>query len=57
MDQMLDAAGATGVFLSEVRDVDYAEAVTQLQQSMTQLQVSMQVGSRLMSLSLLDFLR
>ncbi len=57
MEQMLDAAGATGVFLSEVRDVDYAEAVTQLQQSMTQLQVSMQVGSRLMSLSLLDFLR
>ena len=43
--------------LSEVRDVDYADAVTQLQQTMTQLQVSMQVTSRLLNLSLMDFIR
>ncbi|MHC4697739.1 MAG: flagellin [Planctomycetota bacterium] len=56
MGQMEDAAAATEVFLSEVRDVDYAEVVTRLQQSMTQLQVNMQVSSQLLRLSLLDFL-
>jgi len=56
LNQMQNAAATSEVFLSEVRDLDYAEAVTRLQQSMTQLQVSMQVNAQLLSLSLMDFL-
>ncbi|MFQ5590232.1 MAG: flagellar hook-associated protein FlgL [Phycisphaerae bacterium] len=57
MERMQDAAGATEIFLSEIRDVDYAEAVTQLQRSTLQLQASMQASSQFMRLSLMDFLR
>ena len=55
--QASDAADTAEIMLSEVRDVDYAEAITRLQGSITQLQASLQTGSTLMSLSLLDFLR
>ena len=54
--QMQDAALTTEVFLSQVRDLDYAEAVTKLQGTMTQLQANLQASSRALSLSLLDFL-
>ncbi len=55
--QMQEAAATTQVFLSEVQDLDYAEAVTRLQTAMTQLQANLQAGSAVMNLSLLDFLR
>ena len=54
--QMEDAATSTQVFLSEVQDLDYAEAVVQLQAAMTQLQANLQTGSSLLSLSLMDYL-
>lgn len=56
LTQMEDTASSTEVFLSEVRDLDYAEAVTQMEQLSVQLQVSMQANSRLLGLSLMDFL-
>jgi len=55
--QASDAAVTAEIMLSEVQDVDYAEAITRLQASVTQLQASLQTGSTLLSLSLLDFLR
>jgi flagellin-like hook-associated protein FlgL len=51
------AASATEVFLSEVRDLDYAEAATLFQQAQVGLQASMLTGSQVMNLSLMDFLR
>lgn len=50
-------ADSTKVFLSEVQDLDYAEAVTQMQAMTTQLQASLTASSRVLNLSLLDFLR
>ncbi len=55
--QMEDVSAATEVFLSEVRDLDYAEAVTRLQIATTRLQANMQASSATLSLSLLDFLQ
>ncbi len=55
--QMEDAAASTQVFLSQVQDLDYAEAVVQMQAAVTQLQANMQTSSNLLSLSLMDFLR
>jgi len=55
--QMEDAALTTEIFLSQVQDVDYAEAVTRLQSAMTQLQANLQTSSILLNLSLLDFIR
>jgi len=49
-------ADTTQVFLSEVQDLDYADAVTRLQAMTTQLQANLQTSSRVLSLSLLDFL-
>ncbi len=54
--EMEDAAATTQIFLSQVRDLDYAEAVTQLQMAQIQLQASLQTSSILLSMSLLDFL-
>lgn len=55
--QLEDAASATQVFLSEVQDLDYAEAVTLMQQAMVRLQANLQTGPMVMDLSLLEFLR
>ncbi len=55
--QLEDAALMSEVFLSEVQDLDYAEAVTRLQETLTRLQANLQTGSVVMNLSLLDFLR
>ena len=57
LEQMQVAAQTTEVFLSEVRDLDYAEAVTQMESALTQLQASMQTSSILSNLSLLNYLR
>lgn len=55
--QLEDAAALTATFLSEIQDLDYAEAATKLQQSLVQFQASLQVGSTLLNLSIMDFLR
>lgn len=54
--QMEDASITTEIFLSEVRDLDYAEAITRLQASTIQLQASLQTSSLLLNLTLMDFL-
>ena len=56
VNQTEDAVAATEILLSEVRDVDFVEAVTRFQQAQTALQASLQVGSANLNLSLLDFL-
>ncbi|MCH8242323.1 MAG: hypothetical protein IH897_06900, partial [Planctomycetes bacterium] len=55
--QMEDAGTMAEIFLSEVRDLDFAEAVTQMQSTVTQLQATMQTSGVLLNLSLMDFLR
>jgi len=55
--QMQDAAITTQVFLSEVQDLDYAEAATKLQAALTQFQGSLQTSATLLNVSLLDYLR
>lgn len=57
LGQMQDAAGAAGVFLSEVQDLDYAEAITRMQSAVTQLQANLRTSSLLLNVSLLDFLQ
>ncbi len=57
LSQMEDTAATTDRLLSEVQDLDFAEAATAMQAAMTQLQANLQVSSSLMNLSLLDFLR
>ncbi len=56
-DQTEDASRASDVYLSEVRDLDFAEAATDLQTLQSTLQANLQVSSTLLNLSLLDFLR
>ncbi len=55
--QIEDAAITTEVLLSDVRDIDYASAVTNLQSSLTQMQATLQTSSLVLNLSLFDFLR
>ncbi|MBU0718318.1 MAG: flagellar hook-associated protein FlgL [Planctomycetes bacterium] len=54
--QAADLAATTEIFLSELQDLDYPEAVTEMQAALMELQASMQTGSALLSLSLLDYL-
>ncbi len=54
--QTEDAAQSTEVFLSQVRDLDYTEAVTKLQAATTQLQAGLQTSAAISQLSLMDFL-
>ncbi len=56
LQQMEDAAQTTEVFLSQVRDLDYAEAATRMQGLQTQFQAALQTSSTLLTLSLMDFL-
>jgi flagellar hook-associated protein 3 FlgL len=55
--QIEDSALLAQTFLSEVKDLDYAEAITRLQGSLMQLQANMQTSSNLLGLSLMDYLR
>ncbi len=57
MAQMEDASLTTQTFLSEVRDLDYAKAISELQSGTTQLQANLQSSSLILKLTLLDFLR
>lgn len=52
-----DAVAATRILLSEVKDVDFTEAVTRFQQAQVALQANLQTGSAVLNLSLLDFLQ
>jgi len=51
-----DAVQATKALLSEVKDLDYTEAVTKFQQAQTALQANLLTASRMLNISLLDFL-
>jgi len=55
--QTEQAVTATTALLSELKDVDFIEAVTKFQQAQTALQSSLLAGSKSMNLSLMDFLR
>lgn len=48
---------ASRVLLSDVRDVDYADAVVRFQQMQTALQANYTSSARVLNLSLLDYLR
>lgn len=48
---------ATQVLLSDVKDVDLTEAIVRFQQTQTALQANLQTASRVLNLSLLDFLQ
>ncbi len=52
-----DAVLATRALLSEVKDLDYVEAITRFQQAQMALQANLMSGAQLLSISLLDFLR
>lgn len=56
-ERMLNTSTATQVMLSDVRDVDIAEAIVGFQQMQNALQANLSTASRVLSLSLLDFLR
>jgi flagellar hook-associated protein 3 FlgL len=51
-----DAVTATRAMLSEVKDLDYTEAITKFQQAQTALQGNLMTGSRLFQLSLMNYL-
>ncbi len=55
-DQNASAVFAAEKLVSELRDLDYAEAVTLFQQTQTAFQASLLAGSQSLNLSLLDFL-
>jgi flagellar hook-associated protein 3 FlgL len=50
------AVEATRVLLSEVKDLDYTEAITRFQRAQTSLQANLMTGARLMQLSLMDYI-
>jgi flagellar hook-associated protein 3 FlgL len=52
-----DTKSATEIFLSDVRDVDIADAVVRFQQVENALQANLATSSRIMGLSLIDYLR
>jgi flagellar hook-associated protein 3 FlgL len=52
-----DAVTASRALLSEVKDLDYTEAITRFQQAQTALQGNLMTGPRMMQLTLMDFLR
>ena len=51
------AVVATTKLLSDVKDLDYTEAITRFQMAQTTLQANLLTGSRLLQLSLMDFIR
>jgi flagellar hook-associated protein 3 FlgL len=51
-----DAVVSTQSLLSDVKDLDYTQAITQFQQAQTALQANLMTGAQLLQLSLLDYL-
>jgi flagellin-like hook-associated protein FlgL len=56
-DRVAGETTSVQVMQSGVRDMDIAEAAVRLQQLQTALQANLAMGSRIMNLSLIDFLR
>jgi flagellar hook-associated protein 3 FlgL len=56
MDQLKTASTVYKDFVSNIEDVDIAEALSRLNQSQLQLQASFQMAAKLNKMSLLDFL-
>ena len=54
--QTQEAVEATVLLLSEVRDLDFVEAITRFQQTQTALQASLLASGQTLDLSLLNFL-
>ena len=52
-----DTVSAMEILRSDIRDIDYTEAITRYQNLYTALQANLMTGSQLSSLSLLDFLQ
>lgn len=52
-----DAVTATQALLSEVKDLDYTEAITKFQQAQTALQGNLMTGPRLLQMTLMNFLQ
>ncbi len=57
LDLTESAVLATQKLLSDIKDVDYTEAITKFQQAQTTLQANLMTGSRMLQLSLLDFIQ
>ncbi|MBI4580434.1 MAG: flagellar hook-associated protein FlgL [Planctomycetes bacterium] len=57
LDMTESAVTASRALLSEVKDLDYTEAVTKFQQTQTALQGNLMTAPMLLQLSLLNFLR
>jgi flagellar hook-associated protein 3 len=56
LQQVREAVDTSRLLLSEVEDLDFAEAITRLQSAQIALQADLQTSAQLMSLSLLDFI-
>ncbi len=56
-DRATDLAIENLSLMSDLKDTDYAEAITQYQALQTALQANLQTGATMLSMSLLDFLR
>ncbi len=56
-DRIVDQRTATTGMISQNKDTDYAEAITRFQALQTALQANLTSGAKILSLSLLDFLR
>jgi flagellin-like hook-associated protein FlgL len=57
LSQMQFATATTEELLSQVRDLDYPDAITRMQSALAQVQANLQTAPALLNLSLLDFLR
>lgn len=56
LDLTENAVVATQRLLSELKDLDYTEAITRFQQAQTTLQANLMTGSRLLQLSLMNYI-
>ncbi len=56
-DRLEDAVLTSQSLLSDIQDADYTEVITRFTQAQTVMQATLMTGSRLMQMSLLDFLR
>ncbi len=52
-----DAVLSTKALLSQIKDLDYTEAITKFKNLQTALQANLQMGGQILNTSLLDFLR
>jgi len=55
-DRIEDAILSTRALLSQIKDLDYTEAITEFQNLQNALQANLQTGGRILHTSLLDFL-